>query len=295
MSSAWVIAVVGLIAFALIWGYYAFSRRSGTAKRPENDGSDIRVVQDGGYSVSFGASAARNLVAVVDIMPRMYGLGLVSIAYQIRQTSRRHGGRDVRRARAARPHSGGAGSRSGRGRHRCDHLAPTEEEFALLGSFVSRRTSSSRSVRRVHVAARRPLSKHLPENGGAHRQLLRLYESESERARARAADARSERAARERHAIVREMRSAGAISPRPSRLAQLQGYGRWRRRKSAIRRPLPRGVDRSRATPHRIRKRRSGRDLLREQVARRRTQLSVSPAQSLRKATCGVSRVNRTA
>ena len=79
MSGAWVYAVGTLAAFALMWGYYVFFEAIWDGQTPGKRWLDIRVVQDGGYSVSFGASAVRNLVRFVDLQPGiLYAVGLVS-------------------------------------------------------------------------------------------------------------------------------------------------------------------------------------------------------------------------
>jgi len=52
----------------------------------------LRVVRDGGYSVTFGASAVRNVVRLVDMQPFvLYGVGLVSLIVTSRASGWRHG------------------------------------------------------------------------------------------------------------------------------------------------------------------------------------------------------------
>jgi uncharacterized membrane protein SpoIIM required for sporulation/uncharacterized RDD family membrane protein YckC len=206
MSSAWVVAVVLLIGFGLLWGYYLFFEAIWDGQTPGKRWLHIRVVQDGGYSVSFGASAVRNLVRIVDIQPTpIYGVGLVSMI--ISKSGKRLG--DVaagtivvheQRARII------AAVRSAPAPATAPALTSrlTEEEFALLGRFVARRTQLDDAMRASftsQLASR--FREHLPADArSTTAQLLRLFETESD-ARARGLPAPGATgAARERHAIV---------------------------------------------------------------------------------------------
>jgi uncharacterized membrane protein SpoIIM required for sporulation/uncharacterized RDD family membrane protein YckC len=206
MSSAWVIAVVALIGFGLLWGYYVFFEAIWDGQTPGKRWLHIRVVQDGGYSVSFGASAVRNLVRIVDIQPMpFYGIGLVSMI--VSKSGKRLGDiaagtivvHEQRALLTAAVRSAPAAA-----------IAPaitsrlTEEEFALLGRFIARRTQLDQAMRASFTSQLEArFRKHLPENAhGATARLLALFEAESE-ARARGLPAPGAKgAARERHAIV---------------------------------------------------------------------------------------------
>jgi uncharacterized membrane protein SpoIIM required for sporulation/uncharacterized RDD family membrane protein YckC len=206
MSSAWVAAVVLLIGFGLLWGYYVFFEAIWDGQTPGKRWLNIRVVQDGGYSVSFGASAVRNLVRLVDIQPApTYGLGLVSMI--ISKSGKRLGDIAagtivVHEQRALIT----AAVRSAPAPATAPALTSSlsEEEFALLGRFVARLSQLDEATRASYtsqLAAR--FRKHLPTDvRGATQQLLRLFETESD-ARARGLPAPGAvGAARERHAIV---------------------------------------------------------------------------------------------
>lgn len=205
LSGAWALAISALLIFALAWGYYVVFEAIWDGQTPGKRWLGIRVVQDGGYSVSFGASAVRNLLRVVDMLPAVYGVGLISVA--INKSGKRigdiaagtfvvHEQLAIVTAVAARAAEGAAA------------VAITsrlsEEEYALLGRFVSRRNQlepERRSAFAAQLAER--FRAHLTDNGSAATaQLLRLYESEAN-ARARGLPSRgSQGAARERHAIV---------------------------------------------------------------------------------------------
>jgi uncharacterized RDD family membrane protein YckC/uncharacterized membrane protein SpoIIM required for sporulation len=209
-SAGWAVALSVLIVFAFVWGYYVMFEAIWDGQTPGKRWLGLRVVQDGGYSVSFGASAARNLLRVVDFFPGFYGVGLASVV--ISKSGKRVGdmvaGTFVVHEKLATivatairaPEGVAAAAITSR---------LTEEEFALLGRFMSRRTQldpERRTAFAAQIATR--FRAHLTDNGSApSARLLRLYESESE-ARARGLPSRGAMgAARERHAIV--ARNAG--------------------------------------------------------------------------------------
>ena len=206
MSSAWVIAVVGLIGFGLLWGYYVFFEAIWDGQTPGKRWLHIRVVQDGGYSVSFGASAVRNLVRIVDIQPMpFYGVGLVSMI--VSRSGKRLGDiaagtivvHEQRALLTAVVRSAPAAVTAPAITSRL-----TEEEFALLGRFIARRTQLDQAMQASFTSQLEArFRKHLPEDvRGATARLVRLFEMESD-ARARGLPAPGAKgAARERHAIV---------------------------------------------------------------------------------------------
>jgi uncharacterized RDD family membrane protein YckC/uncharacterized membrane protein SpoIIM required for sporulation len=206
MSSAWVMAVVGLIGFGILWGYYVFFEAIWDGQTPGKRWLNIRVVQDGGYSVSFGASAVRNLLRFVDIQPiPTYGLGLVSMI--ISKSGKRLG--DIA-AGTIVVHEQRALITTAVRSSPAPAAAPaitsrlTEDEFALLGRFVARSPQLDDAMRASFTAQLETrFRKHLPDDvRGPTAKLLRLFETESD-ARARGLPAPGATgAARERHAIV---------------------------------------------------------------------------------------------
>jgi len=80
-SSTWAVAIFILVIFALEWGYYVLFEALWDGQTPGKRLLHIRVVQDGGYSVSFGASAVRNIARIIDGQPGFaYGVGVVAAA-----------------------------------------------------------------------------------------------------------------------------------------------------------------------------------------------------------------------
>ena len=208
-TTAWVVAIIGLFQFAVLWLYYVLFEALADGQTPGKRIMSLRVVRDGGLSVTFEASAIRNLVRVVDMQPLfLYAVGMVTLVVNPR--GKRLGdmaaGTIVVKEDlvsqpmvAAKPHP----------RHRESTLPLvarlTEEEYRLLDRFVQRRMDFEPDRRGL-------LAKGLAERFSAVleqepsqlpvAQLVRLHEDEHA-ARARGIASRHDTgAARERHAIV---------------------------------------------------------------------------------------------
>ena len=227
VTSGWATALGLLVSFALLWGYYVVFEGLWDGQTPGKRMLGIRVVQDGGYSVSFGASAVRNLIRFVDMQPGiLYAVGLVSLT--ISRSGKRLGdfvaGTFVVHERRALIKSAVRGS-SDVATSAAITSRLTEEEFALLGRFVARRAELDPALRTSFAAqiAERYRA-HLVDNGSAPMaQLLRLFETESD-ARARGLPSPGAKgAARERHAIV--ALNAGRWSDFSAALASAQHRG----------------------------------------------------------------------
>ena len=78
--SAWGGAFLILAQFAILWGYYVLFEGLNDGRTPGKKWLGLRVVEDGGFSVSFAASAARNLARIIDMQPVFfYAVGLISV------------------------------------------------------------------------------------------------------------------------------------------------------------------------------------------------------------------------
>jgi Predicted membrane protein/domain len=81
-STAWAVALIILIQFAILWGYYLLFEGFNDGQTPGKRFLKLRVVRDGGYSVGFSASAVRNLMRIVDLQPVFtYALGIGSVLF----------------------------------------------------------------------------------------------------------------------------------------------------------------------------------------------------------------------
>jgi uncharacterized membrane protein SpoIIM required for sporulation/uncharacterized RDD family membrane protein YckC len=80
-AGGWAYAIIVLLVFLVQWGYYVLFEALRDGQTPGKRWLHLRVVQDGGYSISFPASAARNIARIIDLMPPpAYLVGLVTIA-----------------------------------------------------------------------------------------------------------------------------------------------------------------------------------------------------------------------
>jgi uncharacterized membrane protein SpoIIM required for sporulation/uncharacterized RDD family membrane protein YckC len=217
-SEAWALAIVVLGQFFILWGYYVLWEGLADGQTPGKRYMRLRVVSDGGYSVSFAGSAIRNLVRIVDMQPVFtYGVGIGSIL--LTKQGKRLGdlaaGTLVVREQLVR--EAGSGRREA-GERRETAAAPpvaattrharlNDDEFAVLERFMERRESLD-AARRAVLATRlverfsNALIGYPAVAGGPTEQLFELYADERQ-ARASGAVVGGETgAARERHAIV---------------------------------------------------------------------------------------------
>ncbi|HKW10984.1 MAG TPA: stage II sporulation protein M [Gemmatimonadaceae bacterium] len=208
---AWATAIVVLGVFCVLWGYYVLFEGLADGQTPGKRLLRLRVVLDGGYSVTFGASAVRNLVRVVDIQPiPCYVVGILSVIFS--KSGKRLGdivaGTIVVREALIRQLAPSEPSSSPDTVAALD-TALTEEEFTVLERFMERQSSFD-SARRNALAEQLTtrLASALPSDvarttSAADLAVLgRLYDAERA-ARARGVAAREQRgAARERNVLL---------------------------------------------------------------------------------------------
>jgi uncharacterized membrane protein SpoIIM required for sporulation/uncharacterized RDD family membrane protein YckC len=214
MSASLTIAFLVLGQFAVLWGYYVLFEGLADGQTPGKRYMRLRVVRDGGYSVTFSASAVRNLLRLVDLQPVFtYVVGLVSI--MVTRSGKRLGDIVagtivVREALVRQPVAAG----SPRPKERAAAASPaapaetvlTDEQFAVLSRFTERRASLT-PERRAALAAQlaRGMASALAtvDTGGSElARLVKLHELE-QLARSRGAvSLGAVGAAREQHAIV---------------------------------------------------------------------------------------------
>jgi uncharacterized RDD family membrane protein YckC len=88
-SPGWLLALLGLIAFFFLWGYYIFFETLWNGKTPGKSLVKLRVIRTDGTPISLTESVVRNLVRIIDFLPLYYGVGV--IAMFINRQSRRLG------------------------------------------------------------------------------------------------------------------------------------------------------------------------------------------------------------
>ena len=215
-SEAWALAIVVLGQFFILWGYYVLWEGLADGQTPGKRYMRLRVVSDGGYSVSFAGSAIRNLVRILDMQPVFtYGVGIGSIL--LTKQGKRLGdlaaGTLVVREQVVRGTDSRQLTATGDGRRTTDeprgarHARLNDDEYAVLERFIDRRESLE-PARRAVLATRlierfsNALAGAPAAAGGPGEQLFELYADERQARASGAVVGRETGAARERHAIV---------------------------------------------------------------------------------------------
>ncbi|HWZ59469.1 MAG TPA: stage II sporulation protein M [Gemmatimonadaceae bacterium] len=215
-STPWLTALMLIGVFAVNWGYYVLFEALWDGQTPGKRRMGLRVVRDGGFSITSGASAVRNLVRAVDMQPGFfYGVGILSAI--LSRSGKRLGdyaaGTFVVRERtlvAAAPASAPSPGASSAAASTSREVVPTallsDDEFSLLERFVQRRQAlePERRAQFTGDLATRFRARMPAHTGSDPAFLIALFESERA-ARARGAAAPSDTgAAREQHALVAE-------------------------------------------------------------------------------------------
>lgn len=209
MSTSVALAIMVLIQFIIVWGYYVIFEALADGRTIGKRLHRLRVVRDGGYSITFGASAVRNLMRIIDMQPGIfYGVGMTSVF--VSKSGKRLGDmaagtivvkEDLVRTPAAQPvpASGIAAAPAPL------HAVLSADEFEVLERF-SQRQGDLDPGRRADLAAQLAARfasavKDYPGSTPA-AQLANLYSAERGARAAGAASSQDTGAARERHAIV---------------------------------------------------------------------------------------------
>ena len=78
-AGKWFIAGIILAYFLLFWGYFSLFEAFRNGQTPGKRVLKIRVIKGSGRQITFFEALARNLVRVVDSLPGMYLVGVISI------------------------------------------------------------------------------------------------------------------------------------------------------------------------------------------------------------------------
>jgi uncharacterized RDD family membrane protein YckC len=151
----WAGAIFIIFYFLLYFGYYPFFEILWNGQTPGKRKAGIRVIKDSGRPLTAAESIGRNLMRIVDWMPFLYAIGIVSAfctkgnkrlgdlvvgSLVVRETSLS----DLKPTWETAP--GGTASAGLLG---AAQLSP--EEFALIDSFLSRRSALDYHIR-AHMA-----------------------------------------------------------------------------------------------------------------------------------------------
>lgn len=151
-ASLWGVAILILFYFLLYFGYYAFFEIIWNGQTPGKRKAGIRVIKDSGRPLTPGESIGRNLMRIVDWLPSLYAVGLLCAILNrenkrlgdllvgslvVRETSLS----DLKPTWQTTPSVSQASSFP----LGADRLTP--EEFALVDSFLNRRSALEIDVR----------------------------------------------------------------------------------------------------------------------------------------------------
>jgi uncharacterized RDD family membrane protein YckC len=85
----WALAAAGLLAFTIYWGYYIFFEMAWNGQSLGKRWVGLRVILVDGTPISLSESIVRNLMRLVDMLPALYGVGIITMF--INSQSRRLG------------------------------------------------------------------------------------------------------------------------------------------------------------------------------------------------------------
>lgn len=75
----WLIAGFILVHFVIYWGYFTLFEARWNGQTPGKKLFKIRVIQDSGRQITFFESMTRNLIRIVDMLPSIYLVGVISM------------------------------------------------------------------------------------------------------------------------------------------------------------------------------------------------------------------------
>ncbi|MGB7731176.1 MAG: RDD family protein [Candidatus Acidiferrum sp.] len=87
LGPQWVVAIVIVLIFLLNSGYFALFEIFWNGQTPGKRYAQIRVIKDDGRPIGAYEAIVRNALRLVDMLPAMYGIGLLSI-FVSRQSKR---------------------------------------------------------------------------------------------------------------------------------------------------------------------------------------------------------------
>jgi len=79
LGPQWVLAIIVFLLFLLNSGYFALFEIFWNGQTPGKRYAEVRVIKDDGRPIGAYEAIVRNALRLVDMLPAMYGIGLVSI------------------------------------------------------------------------------------------------------------------------------------------------------------------------------------------------------------------------
>lgn len=78
-AKKWVLAGIILVQFVLLWGYFTLFEAFWNGQTPGKRLLKIRVLGDSGRPITLFESMARNLLRIIDFLPSLYLMGVVTM------------------------------------------------------------------------------------------------------------------------------------------------------------------------------------------------------------------------
>jgi uncharacterized RDD family membrane protein YckC len=78
-AGKWLIAIIVFFYFAIIWGYFSLFEAFWKGQTPGKRLFNIRVLKDSGRQITLFEAMARNLMRVVDYLPSLYMVGVITM------------------------------------------------------------------------------------------------------------------------------------------------------------------------------------------------------------------------
>jgi hypothetical protein len=75
------LAAISILGFIVFWGYYLFFELRWSGQTPGKRQLGLRVIKTGGYPVDAYSVIIRNLLRVLDFLPFLYFVGIISILF----------------------------------------------------------------------------------------------------------------------------------------------------------------------------------------------------------------------
>ena len=160
-GTGWAIALFGVLAFLIIWGYYVYFETVWNGQTPGKRLARLRTIREGGLPVDLSCAAVRNLVRIIDMLPGAppYVVGGIFLTFSSK--NKRLGdfaaGTLVVKERSEwkaslTPRQVAAVSRYSEAAYVRNIELVTNEEFETLKRFVERKDELSEDVRKQIAA-----------------------------------------------------------------------------------------------------------------------------------------------
>ncbi|HXZ20958.1 MAG TPA: RDD family protein [Candidatus Acidoferrales bacterium] len=151
----WAVAVMVLIVFVLYYAYFAFFEAIWNGQTPGKRQQGLRVIKENGGPISVFDAVSRNLMRVIDQLPLLYGVGIISVL--VSERSQRLGDfvagtvvvheKPLEGLTAAWRSAGTATAQPEAAVPRLGAENLTPEEFRVIETFLERRHSLEKYVR----------------------------------------------------------------------------------------------------------------------------------------------------